>query len=169
MLLKLDDVKNNIEQWIVDFVEVPHPNLGGWAPCPYARKARLDQDFDVRLGLSPIHDLTQISRKGLGGKSVIIFAYDPNDISHDELSHAVDVCNQQFLVPKNLLALEDHPDDPEVVNGVIMNNGTYALALIQSLSDLNEKAELVARRGFYDTWPEEYLKPLFNHRQDPRL
>jgi hypothetical protein len=169
MLLKLEDVKDNIEQWIVDFIEVPHPSLGGWAPCPYARKARLDRDFDVRLGLAPIHDLTTVSRKGLDGKSVVIFAYDPGDISFTELSHAVDICNREFLVSNNLLALEDHPADPEVVNGVVMNNGTYALALVQSLSDLNEKAQLVARRGFYDTWPEEYLSPLFKHRQDPRL
>jgi hypothetical protein len=105
----------------------------------------------------------------LAGKSVIIFAYDPKDIPHDELSHAVDICNREFLVPNNLLALEDHPDDAEIVNGVVMNNGTYALALIQSLTDLNEKAQLVGRKGFYNTWPEEYLTPLFKHRQDPRL
>ena len=168
MLLKLQDVKDNIEQWIVNFVEVPHPDLGGWAPCPYARKARLDRDFDVRLGLAPIHDLTQISRNGLDGKSVIIFAYDPKDVPYTELSYAIDVCNREFLVPNNLLALEDHPDDPEVVNGVVMNNGTYALALIQSLTDLNEKAQLIGRKGFYDTWPEEYLQGLFRHRKDPR-
>ena len=168
-MLNLKTVTADIEHWIMNFVEVPHPSLGGWAPCPYARKARLDRDFDVRLGLAPIHDLMQINRQGLGGKSVVIFVYEPTDISSAELSHAVDICNQKFLVPNNLLALEDHPDDPEVVNDVVMNHGTYALALVQSLSDLNEKAELVARRGFYDTWPEEYLKPLFKHRQDPRL
>ena len=168
MILKLEDVTANIEKWIVDFVEVPHAALGGWAPCPYARKARLDRDFDVRLGLAPIHDLVQTSRKGLGGKSVVIFAYDPTDISYAELSYAVDVCNREFLLPNNLLALEDHPADPEVVNGVVMNNGTYALALVQSLSDLNEKAQLVARKGFYDTWPEEYLQALFKNRIDPR-
>ena len=168
-MLNLATVTADIEQWIEQFVEVPHPSLGGWAPCPYARKARLDQDFDVRLGLAPIHDLIKVSCKGLAGKSVVIFVYDPKDLSFEELSQAVDVCNQKFLVPNNLLALEDHPDDPEVVNGVVMNNGTYALALIQSLTDLNEKAQLVARKGFYDTWPEAYLTPLFRHRQDPRL
>jgi hypothetical protein len=168
MLFKLDDVKADIEKWIADFVEVPHPSLGGWAPCPYARKARLDRDFDVRLGLAPMHDLIQISRKGLEGKSVVIFAYDPKDTLYSELSYAVDVCNREFLLPNNLLSLEDHPDDPEVVNGVVMNNGTYALALVQSLSDLNEKAQLVARKGFYDTWPEDYLQALFKHRIDPR-
>jgi hypothetical protein len=50
-----------------------------------------------------------------------------------------------------------------------MNNGTYALILLQSLTDLNEKAQLIARKGFYDTWPDEYLKLLFKNRQDPRL
>jgi len=169
MLLKLEDVKHNIEKWIVDFVEVPHPALGGWAPCPYARKARLDQDFEVKLGLAPIHDLVQISKKCLGGKSVVIIAYDPAEYSYEEFSRALDIANREFLLPNNLLALEDHPADPEIVNGVVMNNGTYALALVQSLSDLNEKAQLVARKGFYATWPEEYLTPLFKHRQDPRL
>jgi hypothetical protein len=167
-MLDLAHVTYDIERWIANFVEVPHPALGGWAPCPYARKARLDRDFEVRLGLAPIHDLVQTSRKGLDGKSVIIFAYDPTDISYKELSHAVDVCNREFLLPNNLLALEDHPTDPEIVNGVTMNQGAYALALVQSLSDLNEKAQLVAKKGFYDSWPEEYLEVLFKHRQDPR-
>jgi hypothetical protein len=167
-MLNLDTVQYEIERWIETFVEVPHPALGGWAPCPYARKARLDKDFEIRLGLAPIHDLVQISKTGLEGKSVIIFAYDPKDISYTELSYAIDVCNREFLLPNNLLSLEDHPDDPEVVNGVVMNNGTYALALVQSLSDLNEKAQLVAKKGFYDAWPEEYLQALFKHRTDPR-
>ena len=168
-MLNLATVQADIEQWIVDFVEVPHPALGGWAPCPYARKARLDRDFDVRLGLAPIHDLVQVSRKGLENKSVVIFAYDPTDISYTELSRAVDVCNREFLLPNDLLALEDHPDDPEIVNGVSMNNGTYALALVQRLSDLDQKAKSIAQKGFYDTWPEEYLTAVFQHRQDPRL
>ena len=168
-MLNLKTVKADIEKWIVNFVEVPHPALGGWAPCPYARKARLEQDYDVRLGLAPIHDLVQVSKKGLGGKSVVIFAYDPKETSYRELSYAIDLCNKEFLLPNNLLSLEDHPDDPEIVNGVSMNHGTYALALVQSLSDLNEKARLVANKGFYDTWPEEYLTALFQHREDPRI
>jgi hypothetical protein len=49
-----------------------------------------------------------------------------------------------------------------------MNQGTYALALVQNLTDLNEKAQLMARKGFYNAWPEEYLQQLFQHRKDPR-
>jgi len=167
-MLNLETVKQDIEQWIENFVEVPHPSLGGWAPCPYARKARLDRDFEVRLGLAPIHDLIKISKTGIEGKGVIAIAYDPDHYTHEEFSSALDIANREFLLPNDLLALEDHPNDPEIVNGIAMNQGTYALALVQSLSDLNEKARLVAKAGFYDTWPEEYLELLFKHRIDPR-
>jgi hypothetical protein len=167
-MLKLETIQKDIEHWIENFVEVPHPALGGWAPCPYARKARLDQDFEIRRGLALIHDLIKISKTGMGGKGVIILVYEANCYTHKEFSRDLDMANQHFLLPNDLLALEDHPADPEIVNGVVMNQGTYTLALVQSLSDLNKKAQLVAKKGFYDTWPEDYLEVLFKHRTDPR-
>jgi hypothetical protein len=167
-MLNLAQVEKDIHHWIENFVEVAHPALGGWAPCPYARKARLDRDFEVRLGLAPIHDMVKISRNGLGGKSVIIVVYEAQDYTHKEFSRALDTANREFLLPNDLLALEDHPSDAEIVNGVCMNQGTYALALVQGLTDLNQKAQLMANKGFYDSWPEEYLQALFQHRKDPR-
>jgi len=168
MVLNINQVQADIEHWIENFVEVPHPALGGWAPCPYARRARMDRDFEVRLGLAPIHDLIKISKSGLGGKSVVVIAYDPAEYTHEVFSRELDIANREFLLEKDLLVLEDHPGDAEIVNGVCMNQGTYALALVQCLSDLNEKARAMARRGFYDTWPEDYLQQLFQHREDPR-
>jgi hypothetical protein len=166
-MLDLTTVQYEIERWIETFVEVPHPALGGWAPCPYARKARLDRDFEVRLGNDPYRDAMNISISGLT-KSVVIYAYEANAWSHMEFAYKLDQANQHWLLPHNLLALEDHPGDQEIINGVSMNQGTYTLMLVQSLSDLNQKAKLVANKGFYDTWPEEYLTALFQHREDPR-
>jgi len=40
--------------------------------------------------------------------------------------------------------------------------------MCQSLSDLNDKAHMMANKGFYHAWPEEYLQQLFENRQDPR-
>lgn len=166
-MLNLDTVQHDIEQWITNFVEVPHPALGGWAPCPYARKARLDRDFEIRIGRNVFEDLIAVSY-GTLPKSVLIFAYDPENYDYETFHNELEYVNTQYLLPKNLIALEDHPADPEIVNSVSMNQGTYALALVQNLTDLNEKARLMARKGFYDTWPEDYLQTLFNHRQDPR-
>jgi hypothetical protein len=166
-MLDLNQVQADIERWIENFVEVPNPALGGWPPCPYARKARLERDFDVRIGTEIVLDLTRVSQIGID-KSVVIFVYERNKYAHKDFAHLLEVLNTDYLVPKDLLALEDHPDDPEIINGVCMNQGTYTLALVQSLSDLDAKARLMAKNGFYDTWPEDYLKILFSHRQDPR-
>jgi len=166
-MLDLDTVTYDIERWMATFVEVPHPALGGWAPCPYARKARLDRDFEVRLGVNPYFDLKFIAHTGIA-KSVVIFVYESTDYSYEQFHAFIESANQEFLISQDLLALEDHPEAPEIVNGVVMNQGTYALALVQNLTDLNQKAQQMAQKGFYDTWPEDYLHTLFAHRQDPR-
>lgn len=168
MGLDLAQVKQDIESWIVNFVEVPHPALGNWPPCPYARNARLNREYDVRLGINPLLDLAQLALAGLGDKKVIVLVYDPEQWGYDQFHQALEQANTEFLLEKDIIVLEDHPADAEIVNGVTMNQGQYALALVQSLSDLDQKAQLMARKGFYDAWPEEYLQVLFHHRKDPR-
>lgn len=167
-MLNLDTVKQDIEAWIVNFCEVPHPALGNFPPCPYARSARLKRSYEVYLGTDPYYDLKNRARMGMGDREVIIYAYDPQEWNHVLFSTSLHSANTEFLLHNDILALEDHPDDVENVNGVIMNQGKYAMALVQSLSDLDQKAQLMARKGFYDSWPKDYLKLLFNHRQDPR-
>lgn len=166
--MELEQVKQDIENWIINFVEVPHPALGGFPPCPFARQARMKRSFEVYLGTDPYYDLKNRARWGMGNREVIIYAYDPQEWSHELFSSSIESANNEFLLHADLLALEDHPADVENVNGVIMNQGQYALALVQSLSDLNTKAKQMASKGFYHNWPEEYLQGLFHHRQDPR-
>ena len=163
-----EHVKQDIESWIENFVEVPHPSLGGFPPCPFARAARLKRTYGVFLGSDPLYDLKNRARYGMGDLEVAIYAYDPAEWPRDLFANSIEIANKETLIPRDLIAMEDHPSDPEIVNGVAMNQGTYALALIQSLSDLNVKAKQMASRGFYHGWPEEYLQGLFNHRQDPR-
>jgi hypothetical protein len=166
--MDLDTVKQDIENWIVNFVEVPHPALGGWAPCPYARSARMKKSYDVHVGIDPYFDLKNRARWGMGNREVIIYAYDPVEWPYALFSDSLKNANREHLLHNNILALEDHPSNVEMVNGVCMNQGKYALALVQSLSDLNTKAKLIAQKGFYHNWPEEYLAGLFEHRKDPR-
>ena len=57
MVLNIDTVKADIEAWMINFLEVPHPALGSWSPCPYARSARLKKSYQVFLGADPYYDL----------------------------------------------------------------------------------------------------------------
>jgi hypothetical protein len=166
--MELEQVSQDIKHWLETFVEQPHPALGGWPPCPYARQARLNNEYEVRIGVNPLLDLAQLALFGLGDKKVIVLAYNPKVWNYTDFHSALEQANTEFLLAKDIIVLEDHPADQEIVNGVCMNQGTYALALVQSVSDLNEKAQLMARQGFYNAWPEEYLQALFKHRKDPR-
>lgn len=166
--MEIEQVKKDIELWIANFLEVPHPALGGFSPCPYARAARVKNSYTVYLGTDPYYDLKHCGRQGMGNREVVIYVYDPTEWAHEQLAGSIELANREVLVPRDMLALGDHPNDAEIVNGVCMNQGTYALALVQSLSDLDAKAKVMAERGFYNTWPEEYLTALFQHRKDPR-
>ena len=166
--MKLEDIKADIAEWIENFLEVQNPDLDNRSPCPYARSARLKNSYEVRLGCEVYSDLMDIGREGLGDREVVIYAYPRDFYTPAEFHELIDEVNQGFLLPVNLIALDDHPDHAEEVNGVCFNQGTYTLALVQSLSDLNTRSKLMAQQGFYNGWPEEYLQDLFKHREDPR-
>ena len=156
----------DIINWVTGFVEQPHPALNGWPPCPHARKARLDGQFDIREGrIDPYTDLRQVD---MGDYLVIAYVYDPAQIDADRFNQQIDRTNRAFLIPRNIIALADHPDAPEDVLGVRMNQGTYALAFVQPLSKLNQFARQIAAKNYYKDWPEDYLRDLFQFREDPR-
>ena len=151
--------------WLTCFVEQPHPALGSWPPCPYARKARLDNKFEIRRGTEPYWDLMHTD---LGNLDVLALVYDPKDFAAFEFEDLVQRANQGFLLARDLIALSDHPDSLETVNGVTMNQGTWAIVFVQALTKLNSHARMLADRGYYHGWPEEYLAVLFESRRDPR-
>lgn len=164
--MDFDQAKKDITQWIVDFVEQPHPLLNGWAPCPYARQTRVNNRVDIRLGrYNPIDDLKHVVMDNL---DVVILVYGRERWSADEFNELVKIANMVHLNAQGLFALTDHPDDVELVNSVIMNQGTYAMVFVQSADKLNQAAKQLADRGFYNSWPEQYLTALFEGRQDPR-
>lgn len=168
MVLNQETVTADILAWSERFVEVPHPALGGWPPCPFARQARLNRTIQVLTGADPYFDLRNRARWGMGAYEVIVYAYDPEDWPYQRFHSAIEAANKEFLLARDILALEDHPADVEDVNGVTMNQGQYALVLVQSLSKLNAAAKQMATKGFYHIWPEDYLTGLFQHRADPR-
>jgi len=164
--MDFEQAKQDILTWITEFVEVSHADLAGWPPCPYARRARVNGLLDLRAGkVDPYMDLKNID---MGRFEVIAYVYDPTEFTAAEFENHVQSVNTAFLIPKNMIALADHPDCAEIVNGVRMNQGQWVLAFVQSLSQLNGHARQLAEKGFYRSWPEDYLQSLFAHRQDPR-
>jgi hypothetical protein len=165
--MDFEQARNDVLNWITAFVEQPHPGLAGWPPCPFARRARINGEIESRPGrIDPYTDLAHID---IGHHDVVIMIYDPNDITAQEFYEQIRSVNSGFLIPRGLFALGDHPNHPEIVQGVKMNQGTWALAFVQNKKKLEHHARELAARGYYTNWDETYLTELFDQREDPRV
>jgi hypothetical protein len=166
MTINFEQAKQDILTWVESFVERPHPLLNNWAPCPYARKARIDGLFDIRPGLvDPLVDCQHVE---MGQFDVIAYVYNPAEFESDRFNQLVTILNSTCLQSRDMFALADHPDDAETVNSVVMNQGTWAICFLQNLTKLNSHAHMLAEKGYYKDWPDDYLKLLFEGREDPR-
>lgn len=166
--MDFEKAKQEIEKWIVDFVEKPNPLLNGWAPCPYARQARINNQVDIRMGLDPYFDLKQFVQSQMDHYDVIALLYDPEKWPLATFRELWTQAEREFLVDLGLYVLEDHPTESEQVMGVSMNQGTYAILFVQQKHKLEEAARQLAAKGYYTGWPEDYLQELFRNREDPR-
>lgn len=149
-------LKADVSKWIMDWVSVHNEQLGS-IPCPFAKQALLTNKINWVVA-SNVNDLQAMLKSlpltGLGNE-VLVIGLDRKDISSMELISTVHLLNEITLMPNNIVALEDHPDDEELINGVKMNQGTWALVLIQALDKLNNASTTLEAQGYYKNWPKE--------------
>ena len=84
---------------------------------------------------------------------VVVYWYDHTKFPADVFVADVNQANQQLL-EKDIVALEDHPDTEEIVSGVKMNFGYCAIIVLQKNSKLNQAADQLRAKGYYDTWSQ---------------
>jgi hypothetical protein len=164
-LLDLNTVKQDIYTWIETFLEKSNPELNNWPVCPYAKKARLENKIDIRLGQSIETDLTSISTSWSDNIDVVVLVYSIEQYSSKETTDLVEILNFNLLMPKDLLVLEDHPFDKEIINGVCVNQGQYILLLVQRLSKIQQASRDLKNKGYYKLWSKEYYDRVVGWRE----
>ena len=97
-------------------------------------------------------------------KEVVVICFDHTKISALDLEKLIKVYNQQVLMARNYVILEDHPDAVELVNGVHMNFGHCGLLVIQKLDKLTTASEQLKSKGYYDTWSQSELDQVVTWR-----
>lgn len=147
-------MKAEIQQWIEEFVSVHNEQLQQ-IPCPYAKQALIRKTIQYvpSTKITLVNKLETIAYLWDDRYEVAIF-YIEDEITPEELSEVVDNFNRRFM-PRDFVVLDDHPDDPEVLNGVTMNFGKAPLILLQRLSKINWAGDQLKKRGYYDNWPKE--------------
>lgn len=159
-MLDQNTVESALLKWMEEFVEVPHPSLGGWPPCPYARQARLSNNIDIRQGVDPYSDCLSLLYYDWS-KEVVVFWYD--EVEPTMFVEDVDRANG-ILLSKDIVALEDHPATEEIVSGIKMNFGYFPIIVLQKNSKLNEAADQLRSKGYYNTWSQEDLDKIVTWR-----
>jgi len=128
---------SEIKKWIEEFVST-HNDQIGQVPCPFAKQAMLKERINyVSVGKHTISPLIDSLVDNWDDKYEVVVVYCPTeDLTPKELSTMVTDFND-IAMSKDIVALEDHPNDPEILNGASMNFGKCILVLVQRLSKLN--------------------------------
>jgi hypothetical protein len=153
-------VTEKLLAWMEEFVEVPHPSLGGWPPCPFARQARLGKNIDIRYGQDVYADCLSLLYYDWS-KEVVIFWYD--DIDAESFIDDVNRANSTLL-SKDIVALEDHPATEEIIAGVKMNFGLCPIIVLQKNSKLNQSADQLREKNYYHSWSQSDLDKIVTWR-----
>ena len=160
-MLTQESVTSALLKWMEEFVEVPHPGLGGWPPCPFARQARLSKNIDIRQGTDPYADCMELLYYDWD-KEVVVFWY--NHIDADLFVDDVIRANNTLLA-KDIVALEDHPDTEEIIAGIKMNFGLCPIIVLQKNNKLNQSADQLKEKGYYHTWTQADVDKIVTWRR----
>ena len=139
-----------IEDWILDFLSKPNVAFDNIPPCPYAKKAWLDGNVEIKEFVS-FEEL----RKDLDiwDKEVIIYLFQHSVLPRcNELETLAASFNKEYT---DFLFLEETPDLEENVAGVIVNQGELCMLLVQKRKPLEEAREELKKTGYYDNWTED--------------
>jgi len=163
---KKTNPKSYIKKWLRTFVEKPHPVFAGMPPCPFARQARLQNKIKFIYYKSPAvwMDLyADIVRCDFDKFDVLAMIVEADQFSASETKRIAKDLNKSFKVD-DVVVLEDHPNIPEKVKGVSLNNGRYILFLAQRLSKLNRFSQQLKKTNYYNNWTRKHLKDVVDWR-----
>ena len=138
--------KEKIEEWVLNTLSEPHNKFGDLPPCPYAKKAWLDGNVEVRMW----KDFGSF-RYDKWEKEVTIYVMDPYT-SPEFLSQIAK--NYNKLYP-DYLFLEEHPDLVEDVGGFVVNQGELILLIVQERKPLEEARDKLQGTTYYEHWTPE--------------
>ena len=153
------DFHSSIEDWILNFLSKPNDVFAKFPPCPFAKRAWLDDKVIVHKILPwNIEDALRWTLSYFPpDKDVVLFCMDPKLISADYLSRLA-VSTEHYII------LDDHPDEPEEVGGVLLNQGTYAILFVQRRSELEQARKELAGTDYYKNFTQEYKDEVWQSR-----
>ena len=139
-----------IEDWILNFLSKPNSVFDNIPPCPYAKKAWLDGNVEIKKFVN--YDELEECIKDIVESKVKIFYFEyPLLPSAEKLKSVVSWLGNKH---PQFIFYDEHPDTIEEVGGEVVNSGVTAI-IVQDRKDLLEKRAELHKTGYYDNWTDE--------------
>jgi len=146
----------DLKDWILGYLSKPNAVFNGLPPCPYAKKAWLDNNVEIKKFVN--YDLLRDSIKNVVGSQVKIFYYEyPLTPDADKLKSVVTWLAKEY---PDYIFYDEHPDTIEKVGEEVVNSGVIAI-IVQNRKDLLEKRAELQKTGYYNNWTPEMKERIF--------
>lgn len=161
-----DAVLAELLDWSETVLQKPSPHFNDMPPCPYARQAWMDQKvavlFKYESNKQCLYNTVSMWDDNLDLTVIVDFKFDKDpELFHTYLDEMNDVISDGMFIDKDIWVMGFHPhDDPsEFVEDVDFEphlDAEYALIFVQRLSKLQEAADKLDKKGYYDTYNSQY-------------
>lgn len=161
-------MESDIREWILSRLSNNLEEFNNMPACPFAKQALLDNKIKI-IELKKVFEHISMSEYFLAelenftyhwpdGLEVIVIGCDPSLITATELSNIAEKANDTFLDQRGYIVLEDHPNEIEQVSGYVVNQGSWALLLLQSKDKIKNARRILEHKGYYNNWDKNYYK-----------
>jgi hypothetical protein len=163
--VKLNQYKllSELREWF-DSLTTPREELAGFPICPYAKQAIQSKQYDIiTSSVSEMEDSLEIVDI-LKYPVTIIVVSDYLQYSVDYLKDRTVELNNNYRV-LDYVILDNDPRTPFIVNGVTTTFAGCYLWIVQSMSDLNAKHNMLLKTNYYTVWTQKQLDEVVNWRK----
>ena len=153
----MSNFQEEISEWIIGPLSKANPDFGGLPACPFARKAVVYGQVVIKKIRQYELEFTlmDLMSNFPEGKRVAVIAMDPEDIK----PYALSTIARIYSNPKYIV-LEDHPDEVEKIGETVVNNGKYALVIVQPREDIVEARKQLEGTDYYKNFDDAYKQDL---------
>jgi hypothetical protein len=153
-------VEKNIIDWVKRLSQ-KRDELGGFAICPFAKKALNDKKiYWSFIGYEPVAYISRYMEMMNEDYEVVIFFNLKKNLINEDCLGIISTLNKKF---PNIVFLKDHPSEPGFINGVNTCNEEYPIILAQPKNKLQAARKILEKKKYYDYWSEEYKKEILSY------
>ncbi len=170
------EICDEIIAWSSHTLQKPNPYYNGLPPCPYAQKAWEEQKvlflFKYDTNMQVLYSTLSQWEDAFDLVIIVDMAFqkDP-EIFHDYLDLLNEAISEGVFIDRDMWLMGFHPHDEP--NDFIDDNSfmqivedEYAMIFVQRLSKVQESADKLAKKGYYDNYLEEYdAEHIFQKRE----